>query len=308
MATVNLLLLSPLLLVLASANASIEKNPVFQELRNQGIKMSDGTVVKLPPPILTDGLDAAGQQAALDKVADARSPVTELVKKSYYAPIVVKVRTIRPSQGEGPAVRKIDLWFVAHGKWDILTSKDFLETALRTKEEGPNRVVLKSGTLSDKEMATRKLSATIKDNIEERFVYTTFWLFERVELSDTRFAVLMRDKDSILAAARIDPRFDKDADYPNQWRPLVRNEQAEIKPGPPHILAHAGGYAKITRLAAPTDAVLVECHIVYEEPYGWFEGANLVKQKVPLMVQEKVRTFRRKLSLASGEKPKTNSQ
>ena len=46
----------------------------------------------------------------------------------------------------------------------------------------------------------------------------------------------------------------------------------------------------------PADAVLVECHIVYEEPYGWFDGANLVKQKGSLIATEKVRTFRRKLA------------
>ena len=82
----NLSLLASLLLVLASAGGSVEKNPVFKELLEQGVKMSDGTAVKLPPPILADGLDAAGQKAALSKVADARSPVAELVKKSFYAP------------------------------------------------------------------------------------------------------------------------------------------------------------------------------------------------------------------------------
>lgn len=264
--------------------------------------MSDGTVVKLPPPILADELDAAGQRAALGKVADARSPVSELVKKSYYAPVVVKVRTVKSAPGEGPAVRTVDLWFVAHGGWDILTSKDFLESALKTKDEGPNRVVQQSGILTDKEMAARKLSAATRDDYEERFVYTTFWLFERVELSATRFSVLTRGERSIVAAARLDPRFLKDLDYPNQWRPLVRDERAEIKPGAAHPLAHAGGYAKITRLKEPADGVFVECHIVYEEPYGWFDGVSLVKQKVPVMVQEKVRTFRRKLALATGKK------
>ena len=214
----------------------------------------------------------------------------------------MKVRTVKSSEGEGPAVRKIDLWFVAHGSWDVLTSKNFLETAMKTKEEGPNRVVVKSGVLTDKEMAARKLAAVTKENYEERFVYTTFWLFERVELSATRFAVFTQSKGSILAAARLDPRFLHDPAYPNEWRPLVRNEQAEIKPGPAHTLAHAGGYAKITRLVAPADGVLVECHLVYEEPYGWFDGVNLVKQKAPPMVQEKVRTFRRKLALATAEK------
>jgi hypothetical protein len=235
-------------------------------------------------------------------VADSRSPFAELVRKSYYAPVVVKVRTVKPSEGERPAVRAVDLWFTAHGDWNTLTSREFLESVMKPADEGKSRVVTKSGVLSDQELAARKLSATVKEGHEERFVYSTFSLFERVEISATRFAVLTRGKDVVLAAGRVDPRFAKDADYPNWWRPLLRNEQAEIQRGPVHPWANAGGYSKITRLVDPADAVLVECHLVYEEPYGWFDGVNLVKQKMSLIVTEKVRTFRRKLALASSEK------
>ena len=291
-----------LTLLALTSDAPAAENPVFKELLEKGVKVSDGTAFRLPPPVMADGLDAAGQRAAMEKVADARSSPAELVKKSSFAPVVVKVRTLKPAQDEGPAVRSIDLWFVAHGDWEVLNSKDFLESALKTNEEGKSQVVLKSGVLTDKEVAARKLSAVVKDGYEERFVYSTIALFDRVQLSATRFAVSTKGKETILAAGRLDPRFAKDPDYPNQWRPLLRDAQADITPGPAHPFAHAGGYAKITRLRAPAGAVFVECHMVYEEDYGWFDGANLVKQKVPLMVQEKVRTFRRKLALASGEK------
>jgi hypothetical protein len=289
-----------LLVVLSVALPSRGENPVFTEILEKGLKMSDDTVVKLPSPILADGLDAAGQKAAIE-AADARSSFEELVKKSYYTPVVVKVRTVKAPEGEGPAVRTVDLWFVAHGNWDVMISKDFLESAMKTKDEGKSRVVGQAGILTDEQTAARKLTITSKEGYEERFVYSTFSLFERVELSATRFSVLTHGKDSILAAGRIDPRFDKDADFPNQWRPLVRDEQAEIKPGPPHPLANAGGYAKITRLLQPADGIFIECHIAYEEAYGWFDGVNLVKQKMPVMVQEKVKTFRRKLLSASEE-------
>lgn len=295
----------PLVVVLCFALPSRGENPVFTELLEKGVKTSDGTVVKLPPPILADGLDAAGQKAAINEVADARSSFEEMVKKSYYSPAIVKVRTVKASEGEGPAVRTVDLWFVAHGSWDVMISKDFLESAMKTKEEGKSRVVGQAGILTDEQMAARKLTIKSEKGHEERFVYSTFSLFERVELSATRFSVLTQGKDSILAAGRIDPRFDKDAEFPNQWRPLLRDEQAEIKPGPAHLLANAGGYAKITRLVEPADGIFIECHIVYEEAYGWFDGVSLVKQKMPVMVQEKVKTFRRKLLQASegnGEK------
>ena len=197
------------------------------------------------------------------------------------------------------------MWFVVHGDWDTLKSKDFFDS-MTSNKEGKSGVVSKSGVLTDHEMAKRKLSATASGtrsvpatDSEERFVYTTFSLFERVEISATRRAVLSKGKDFILAAGRVDPRFDKDPDYPNQWRPLLRDARAEIKPGPAHPFSHAGGYAKITRLREPEGAVFIECHLVYEEDYGWFDGANLVKQKIPVMVQEQVRTFRRKLAVAS---------
>jgi hypothetical protein len=288
-------------LAAAPAGANAIENPVFNQLRTEGIKMSDGTAVKLPPPIMADGLDAAGARAALNKVADARHPLKELVAKSYYAPVVTKVRTVKEAEGEGPAVRTIDAWFVVHGDWDTLVSKDFLES-MTGEEQGKSRVVLKSGVLTDKEMQKRNLIAASTKQREERFLYTTFWLFERVQVSATRFSVLTRGKDSVLAAGQVDVRFDKDAEYPNQWRPLLRDAEANIKPGRPHPFARAGGYAKITRLKEPAAAMFIEFHLVYEEPYAWFDGINLVKQKVPVMVQEKIRTFRRKLTAATEEK------
>ena len=106
----------------------------------------------------------------------------------------------------------------------------------------------------------------------------------------------------ILVEARIDGRFAKDAEYPNQWRPILRDAAANISLGQPQPYSGAGAYVKITRLAEPAEAIFVEGHIVFEEPYGWFEGVNLIKQKIPVMVQEKVRTFRRKLALATAEK------
>ncbi len=286
---------------LISANLPAGEMPVFNDLLEKGIKMSDGSAVKLPPPILADGLDAAGQRAAID-AADERYPAKKLAAKDYYAPVAIKVRNVKASKDEGPSVRALDLWFVAHGDWNILTSKDFLESAFKSKDEGASRVVSKSGVLTGEEMAKRKLTVSNKEGIEERFVYSTFSLFDRVEVSATRFAVLRSGKDFVLAAAQTDPRFDKDPEYPNQWRPLLRNESAEIALGPPQPFAHAGGYAKITRLKEPADAVFIECHLVYEEPYGWFDGVNLVNQKARPMINEKVKTFRRKLAVASEEK------
>jgi hypothetical protein len=299
----HITLLTLTILALA-AEPPANDNPVFQELLEKGITVSDGTTIKLPPPILSDGLDAAGQRAALAKAPNAFYSVDELLKRSsYYGPVEVKVRPIKAAKGEGPTVRAVNIWFVAYGDWDILTSKEFLESTTKT-EEGQSQIVTKSGALSDAEMAKRSLKATVKEGYEERFLYSTFSLFDRVQISNTRRSVLTRGKDVVLVAGRVDPRFNKDREYPNRWRSLERDAQGNIMPGRPHPFAHAAGYAKITRLKGPADGALVECHVVYEEDHGWFDGINLVKQKAPAMVQEKVRAFRRKLGVATEQKAK----
>ena len=52
-------------------------------------------------------------------------------------------------------------------------------------------------------------------------------------------------------------------------------------------------YLKITKLAEPAGAVFAEQHITFVEPHGWFDGENLLRSKLPLSVQENVRSTRK---------------
>jgi len=38
---------------------------------------------------------------------------------------MIRMRTLKAAEGESATIRAIDVWFVAHGKWDTLNSKDF---------------------------------------------------------------------------------------------------------------------------------------------------------------------------------------
>jgi hypothetical protein len=290
--------LLPLLFVTLAVAAEPENAP-FKDLREKGITTADGSTFRLPSPTLADGLDAAAQRAALEKIADAKNTLDKLLENSYYSPVLTKVGTLRAAKDpKSSAVRSIDIWFVAHGDWKTLQSKEFADSAVG-KENTKSNIVLKAGELTADELKKRKLTAEKKEGREERFLYTTFVLFDCVEVSATRFSVLTHSGESILAAGRVDARFDRDAEHPNAWRELLRDAEANVTRGPSHVFANAGGYAKVTRLKEPAGAVLIECHIIYEEPYVWFDGMNLVKQKLPVIVQEKAKIFRRKWATAS---------
>ena len=63
MKTIAFMFLCAAMAAVAAADdaAPVRENPVFKELTEKGLKMPEGTRVKLPPPILADGLDAAAR-------------------------------------------------------------------------------------------------------------------------------------------------------------------------------------------------------------------------------------------------------
>ncbi|HEY2147332.1 MAG TPA: hypothetical protein VGH32_05310, partial [Pirellulales bacterium] len=70
--------------------------------------------------------------------------------------------------------------------------------------------------------------------------------------------------------------------------------------GPPSAYISAGGYLKATMLGQPAGALLVEYHLVYDEPPGWFgKSADLLRSKLYMKAEDDVRLFRRKVKDAS---------
>jgi hypothetical protein len=119
-------------------------------------------------------------------------------------------------------------------------------------------------------------------------------LLDRVQVEMTSVSVVSRTDESLLVATRLDPRFAGDPEFPNQWRKLVRDEtEDKVTLGPPHPYDCTATYLKITRLHEPKEALFVEYHRVSTEPKEWFGGANLLRSKLPILIQSEVRTFRR---------------
>ena len=95
-----------------------------------------------------------------------------------------------------------------------------------------------------------------------------------------------------MTAAEIDPRFDGDKEFPNEWSPLSRDGGAARR-RPAAAWSGAGFYLKVTRLAAPPGAVFGSSTSSSPSRLGWFGGANLLRSKLPIAVQTVVRNMRR---------------
>jgi hypothetical protein len=292
-----------MVLVLAVVGAAVARaqeaaaNPLLEMLLRQGVPFSDGSAEKLPRPALSPGMDVAAQEKAIAEIAGKNHLPADLLKKSLQAPFVLNVRTLKTIEKPLATVRSIDLYFVAHGDWKKAQSDEFLDSLWKSaKETSPELTGGKAGELKPEECARRNVARMAAPQVEERFYYMVGPLLEKVELSAIVQSVVTRSADLVVIAQRIVPEFSGDADYPNQWRPLTLEGDGTFQRGAASRYQAAAAYGCATRLAEPAGAIFYEYHLVYEEPDGWFGGVNVVKQRLPLVVQDQLMKFRRKLA------------
>ena len=271
-------------------------NPLLQELLTQGIVLKDNVRAKLPQPTLADGLDEASQQATLSKILGDRHSIDEFARNAVVAPYVLKFSDVRDGE---VAARGVDLWFIVYGDLDGLANVEVLEKFNTGRGRDTTLHTLSAG-----ELETRKLPAEDVDQAKhtekpsaakERFVHTVASIMDRVELHQTSRCMLSRTADSVLIASIVDRRFDADREFPNAYHRLHRSDLGEISKGAAQPYSGAGSYLKATRLSRPQSAILVEYHMIYSEPRDWFNGANLLQSKLPILLQTRIRELRREL-------------
>jgi hypothetical protein len=272
-----------------------EPNALLKQLLDQGVDVGGGRRIRLPPPTLSDGLSGAEQQQALAKITDENHPLAGLVRKAVVAPFVLKISDEKAADGSFP--RRVDLWFVAYGDLQAMTDETFLKQQVDQQADAGGQGDERGGAgrstiLTDDELRARGIPI----DAAERYLAADFKLFDRVQLSGVMRARLARAPESVTLAAALDPRFAEDAKYPNGWRSLHRDDAGKLVVGERQPYSAAGWYAKATRLTEPVGAILVEYHLVFDEPAGWFNGANLLRSKLPILAQDGVRSFRRKLA------------
>jgi len=272
-----------LTLAITSAPAPAERsthgalNPLHNALLEPGRGVGPDIRAKLPPPTMPDGLDGAKQKAIIAALIKDHYSYDEFTRKSVVAPHLLKIRDVTPSDPKDRA-GGVDVWFVAYDDkflgWMVTAGKGMRLGKPLTKEDLAKRKITPAGE-------TREL-----------FRHVEFDFLEKVCLKATGRFVWTKTDQSVLVAAEVDPRFRGDAEFPNQWQPILK-EGGTTRLGPASPWDGAALSLKITRLAEPAGALFVEQHLVFVEPAGWFDGANLLRSKLPLAVQSGVRAMRK---------------
>lgn len=282
----------PLLLLAAAVGQADAPapNPLLTELLEKGVPIAEGVTVKLPPPLLQGEPDAKATRAALEKAAD-RLPFELFIRKSEAAPFTLKINSVTDKK-EQRLAQTVDLWFIAFGKLESAGKRDILNQIL-AGERGPDKGV---EFLTAEQLRQRGIKPLNEPGLEERFATLDIAFLDKVRVTGITRNLKSGGSRALVLAMKLDERFANDKEHSNRWRSVNKVGDKGEELGPPQPYHGLAGYVCLTELSEPAGALLVELHFAFQEPPAWFGGPNLLRSKLPIVVQENVRTFRRKLS------------
>ncbi len=284
------------LLFAASANASgqadLPQNPILRHLIVEGVPLGDNRTEPLPAPTLADGLDRDAQHRIVTRVAGHHG-WDRFTRDSVVAPFTLQIHSLKDAQG-GRIGHSVDLWFVAHGSLEALPEEQLVREFLQPETQ-KNTSGGKGKELGVAELARNGIIVQETAGLREKFIHGALPLLERVRVAGTCHVAYARTEQSLLMAWELDEQFAADDKLQGGWQAIESDDLGRKKLGPVQTYRGYGGYGKITRLTDPERALFVECHVVFHEPREWFTGSNLLRAKMPLLIQESVRKFRRRL-------------
>src|SRR3954468_22496022 len=123
-------LLASLIAAMLATSASLVhpcfgENAIYDALVGRGVKVSQQFSLKLPQPVLADGLAPGDQQRVIQNVLAGRYDWDTFIRNSVVSPFILKI-----SDGvaeSGPVNRQVDIYFIAYGPLKTLSSEDYLQ-------------------------------------------------------------------------------------------------------------------------------------------------------------------------------------
>ncbi len=225
-------------------------------------------------------------------MAGSDGKLEDLLRDSVTASYIMKPHDVKTT---GATIRLADVWFVVYAE---LKQVDFGQEAARTdqKEVEVANMWFQTRLLKDDDLRSAGITPEPGATGQSRwYSHVHAKLLDRIDFEVTNLIVASQSADSIVVASRTDPAFAKASSLANCWKPLARDasQKAEATPNP-----YEGGmsYAKISKLAFKPGAVLVEMHMAFVEPDGWFQGNPILRSKFGAVAQDQIRSLRRELA------------
>jgi hypothetical protein len=280
---------------LAASIATAESPPehhLLTELLDRGVRMGNESV-PLHAPKANPELSKAELTEAQQSLAGARG-WKSFIRDSVVAPVHIDLDYLTDREGARIGIRA-HFAFVVHA--DVAQLRD--ERSMRELFEGATEASEKEGFRSEAIDPQELVALGIEADDNGSFGWLETILLNKVMVSAVIRSERIEEGAYDAIAWKVDERFTRREPphprYRNEWRELRRDELGREVLGPAHPYSGAAGYLFISPVEGLDDASLIEAEIVLHEPPEWFSGSNLLRSKMPLMIQESARKLRRGL-------------
>ena len=255
-----------------------------------GIVIDGDQACVVPKPSLHAGQDAESRQKVLDDLAGGRG-WKSFRRRSVVAPVEIDVKYIKDSEGNRIG-HQAHSAFIVHAPLQSLKDRELMQQVFGEPNDDQE-----AEDFAVAEFPVEDLQKYGIEVVGEHESYGTIQvpLLKRVIVRGVIQTQRSVTDDQVVITWQIDPRFTGGPGGRNTWAPIERDDFGKKLEGKPQPYQGAGGYMCVTRLNEVPNACLVESHLVLHEPKQWFRGSNVLRSKLPLIMQESARSFRRKL-------------
>ena len=120
-------------------------------------------------------------------------------------------------------------------------------------------------------------------------------LLDKIQVEATDRIIATRSADALVIASRTAEAPGMDGPLGNRWHAINRKGGQETI-GAARPYEGGAGYVAIQRYKPKAGVLLVEAHFAFTEPIPWFQGDPILRSKIGLVAQDRIRSLRRDLA------------
>ncbi len=265
------------------------KNAIYEAVRTGGLK-AEGAVAQLAEPLLHDGMASEQQREILLKLVESTKALDDFLAPSVTAPPKPKLHDWPGTSG---TIRGFDIYFAIHAKLDEINPEDIDGQAKKGGNADAGGMHFEGHTLEDDEL--KKLGLTPSGKMD-RYSQIESTLLDKVEAKMTNRSLGTRSIGSLVVATQTLIDLSTNDGPRNVLAHRIHRRAGKLSYGAWQPYAGLIAYTKISRFEFRPETLFVEIHGAFTEPKGWFSGRGILKSKISIVANDKIRELRREIA------------